>query len=130
MDPLLIALTGLLISVIVPGGYLMLLRLPGVRNTTRLPLLLSLCAPVAAGYALFLQRSIGIVLSFAGTLGLILAFAYYLLRYSRLPSAGAAVGVGDPAPGFTLPDSLGRPVVLSEVLREGPAALVFFRGVW
>jgi thioredoxin-dependent peroxiredoxin len=34
--------------------------------------------------------------------------------------------VGDRAPDFTLPDTEGRPVTLSEALAKGPVILVFF----
>jgi len=42
----------------------------------------------------------------------------------RIPGAGA------PAPDFTLPDALGRPVALSQALRGGPAVVTFYRGGW
>lgn len=38
--------------------------------------------------------------------------------------------VGDVAPDFTLPDQRGVPVRLSDVLREGPVILTFYRGAW
>lgn len=37
---------------------------------------------------------------------------------------------GDPAPDFELPSTNGDTVRLSDVLTEGPAVLVFFRGTW
>lgn len=37
---------------------------------------------------------------------------------------------GEMAPDFTLPDQAGRPVHLTERLRDGPVALVFVRGGW
>ena len=41
-----------------------------------------------------------------------------------------AIGVGDLAPDFTLPDAQGRPVALSSLLQLGPVALTFYRGGW
>lgn len=41
-----------------------------------------------------------------------------------------ALAVGDEAPDFTLPDARGRPVSLSEALKEGVAIVVFYRGGW
>lgn len=38
--------------------------------------------------------------------------------------------VGDVAPGFELPDQLGRQVALSELLAAGPVVLNFYRGGW
>ena len=44
--------------------------------------------------------------------------------------AERAVGQGDAAPDFPLPDHLGRDVVLSRVLARGPVLLTFYRGGW
>lgn len=40
------------------------------------------------------------------------------------------VGENRSAPDFTLEDSRGRPVTLSEMLTTGPVLLTFFRGDW
>lgn len=42
----------------------------------------------------------------------------------------SAKQVGDKAPDFTLPDALGGDVTLSELLKEGPVVLVWYRGGW
>jgi hypothetical protein len=39
-----------------------------------------------------------------------------------------ALGQGDQAPDFTLPDHLGRPVRLADLLAAGPVVLSFYRG--
>jgi peroxiredoxin len=41
-----------------------------------------------------------------------------------------AVAVGDVLSDFTLPDATGRDVTLSELVADGPAVLVFYRGGW
>jgi len=41
-----------------------------------------------------------------------------------------ALAVGDEAPEFTLPDSRGRQVSLTTMLRAGPAIVTFYRGGW
>jgi hypothetical protein len=38
--------------------------------------------------------------------------------------------VGDPAPGFTLPDIQGQMVSSSELLSKGPLVVSIYRGVW
>lgn len=43
---------------------------------------------------------------------------------------GTAPAVGAMAPGFTLPDQLGRDVSLAELLHKGPVVVVFYRGHW
>ena len=45
-------------------------------------------------------------------------------------AADGALGVGDPAPDFALPDAMGREVRLSELLERGPVVLTFYRGAW
>lgn len=45
-------------------------------------------------------------------------------------AAAKARKVGEMAPDFTLPDVLGRPVRLSELLQRGPVVLTFYRGIW
>jgi len=44
--------------------------------------------------------------------------------------AGRAINAGDIAPDFTLPDAGGGKVTLSELLRNGPVVLSFYRGGW
>ncbi len=41
-----------------------------------------------------------------------------------------AVGVGDRLEPFTLDDATGSPVTLDELVAEGPAVVVFYRGGW
>lgn len=41
-----------------------------------------------------------------------------------------ALGVGDEAPGFHLPDARGGDVALADLLADGPVVLVFYRGAW
>lgn len=44
--------------------------------------------------------------------------------------AAKALGVGEKAPDFTLPDARGGSVTLSEKLGHGPAVITFYRGGW
>lgn len=41
-----------------------------------------------------------------------------------------ALGEGNKAPSFTLPDSAGELVALAGLLQPGPVVLTFFRGHW
>ncbi|MBA3353127.1 MAG: redoxin domain-containing protein [Blastocatellia bacterium] len=41
-----------------------------------------------------------------------------------------AIAVGDMAPDFTLSDSAGKKVTLSDAVKEAPVVLVFYRGYW
>ena len=44
--------------------------------------------------------------------------------------AERAVGIGDQAPDFELPDHRGNPVALARLLETGPVILNFYRGGW
>lgn len=44
--------------------------------------------------------------------------------------AGRALGAGDRAPRFALPDATGKPVALDDLLAAGPVVLTFYRGAW
>lgn len=48
----------------------------------------------------------------------------------RAGLALGAVGVGEKAPEFALPDVRGRRVALAELLARGPAVISFYRGGW
>ena len=48
----------------------------------------------------------------------------------RVPMSRPLVTVGQPVPDFTLLDSAGRPVSLSDYRRRKPVVLVFYRGYW
>jgi peroxiredoxin len=50
----------------------------------------------------------------------------------QLERSGMAPGLaaGDEAPDFELPDATGRQVRLSDLLRNGPVVLSFYRGEW
>lgn len=41
-----------------------------------------------------------------------------------------ALKEGEQAPNFTLPDALGQPVTLSQLLTQGPVIIIFYRGQW
>ncbi len=57
-----------------------------------------------------------------------IAGALQALRDSGI--AERALGVGDPAPAFSLPNAVGREIALGDLLGRGPVALAFYRGVW
>jgi len=44
--------------------------------------------------------------------------------------AQRAHAVGDSVPDFALPNAVGKPVALSDLLERGPVVLAFYRGVW
>ena len=51
----------------------------------------------------------------------------------HLRAAGAierALGVGDTAPEFTLPNALGKEISMGDLLDRGPVVLAWYRGSW
>lgn len=46
----------------------------------------------------------------------------------RMPDPG--IKPGEKAPDFSLPNAFGKSVRLSELLKDGPVVLVFYRGAW
>lgn len=58
----------------------------------------------------------------------VMAQAQKELAALNLPAQ--AIGIGDEAPDFDLPDAYGMPVSLSKRLREGNVVLCFYRGGW
>ena len=47
-----------------------------------------------------------------------------------MPKSDTLLKVGDKAPEFNLKTSEGEPVTLAQILKNGPALLLFFRGTW
>lgn len=59
--------------------------------------------------------------------------AMYQRALATLAESGIverALGEGDKAPDFELPDAFGEPVRLSELLGNGPVVVSFYRGEW
>ena len=51
-------------------------------------------------------------------------------RLAEINAGATAPKVGEPMPGFLLPDEQGRLVRLDDLLGEGPVAIAFHRGHW
>jgi hypothetical protein len=66
------------------------------------------------------------------SIALIGLFGYFAFALTKdLPSANAALQAGQRAPDFTLDDTGGTPVALSEILQKSRGAvLIFYRGYW
>jgi len=61
---------------------------------------------------------------------LVEGFGRIVAEQAAVDYAARAPKVGDRAPGFTLPDQLGRQVSLASELEQGPVVLIFYRGEW
>lgn len=51
---------------------------------------------------------------------------------AEIDESGVAPGlhIGDRSPNFTLPDALGQPITLADLLVQGPVVVTFYRGEW
>jgi peroxiredoxin len=45
-------------------------------------------------------------------------------------ASATAINVGDTAPDFAIPSAAGKSIVLTDLLKSGPAVLTFYRGGW
>ena len=120
--------------------YLFFIRWPATRDVPWANLLLFVVAGVFLGIGLkrayrepehYRGKISGAVLSVlsVAVFGL---FCYVNFSAAKdLPSANAALHAGQRAPDFTLSDANGKPVKLSEMLKNNRAALlIFYRGYW
>src|SRR5437763_11842194 len=57
-------------------------------------------------------------------------FGRIVAEQAAVDYAARAPKIGGRAPGFTLPDQLGRQVSLAGELEQGPVVLIFYRGEW
>jgi hypothetical protein len=122
----------LLLSLAALPAYVLMLRIPFVRNHPEGYVLAFALAGALAVVALVRARRrrwpAWIALGLAtGLLGLGGWFNFSVARVTGTP---VAVAVGRPAPDFTLPDAAGKPVSLGELRGKKPVVLVFYRGHW
>lgn len=54
----------------------------------------------------------------------------FVARLQQAEAGASAPAVGETMPGFMLPDTEGRLLTLDDVLADGPAIVVFYRGHW
>lgn len=78
-----------------------------------------------------MKRRLGLVLAFGLTLSACIHSQQPTKRMSDSSSARKTpVGVGEPAPEFTLEDQTNQKVTLSSARGQRPVVLVFYRGYW
>jgi len=124
-----LALVALLLSIGTVVGYMALLNaLVMVRPVWYLSALV--LAVLIAASAVWRRRG-GVTVTALVISVLLLGLAgYFNFVIARVPDTPSALVVGRPAPDFTLPDSAGRQVTLSEFRGKKPVLLVFYRGYW
>jgi len=124
------------LSVIVAVGavaaYVLLIRAAVVRNHPEGYVVAFALATALAALAVIRARGrrwpAWLALGLSGLL--LLGGAWFNFVVARVPATPTALRVGEPPPGFTLPDAAGRPVSLVDYRGKKPVVIVFYRGYW
>jgi len=126
-----LAVVSLLLAVAAPVAYILLIRVPIVRNHPGAYVAAFAVALALAVLALVRGRGRRWPAWIAlGVSALLLAGGtWFNLVVARVPMTPTVLRVGERPPDFTLPDAEGRPVSLAQ-FRGKPVVLVFYRGYW
>jgi len=126
-----LAVVSLLLAVAAPVAYILLIRVPTVRNHPGAYVAAFAVALALAVLALVRGRGRRWPAWIAlGVSALLLAGGtWFDLVVARVPMTPTVLRVGERPPDFTLPDAEGRPVSLAQ-FRGKPVVLVFYRGYW
>jgi hypothetical protein len=125
-----LAALSVLICVGAIATYALLLGVPAVRNHPEGYVAAFAIAATVAGLAVALRRRWYAWLALAVSLLLLTLGSYVNFVMARIPAEPMVLRLGEPPPGFTLPDAAGRPVSLAEYRGKKPVVLVFYRGYW
>ena len=132
MSAVWLAVVSLVIALGAMPAYVLLLRVPSVRNHPEAYVGAFALAVVLAAVALARGRGrrwpawIALGVSTA----LLVLGSWFNFVVAQVPATTPTVRVGEAAPDFTLPDASGRPVSLADYRGRKPVVLVFYRGYW
>jgi cytochrome oxidase Cu insertion factor (SCO1/SenC/PrrC family) len=128
----LLAPLSVLVALAAGAGYVLLLRVPVVRNHPE-AYVVAFAAAVTLGVLAVLRarRRRWVAWSALAVSSLFLvAGVWFNFVVARVPVTPTALRVGAPAPDFTLTDAAGRPVTLADYRGRKLVILVFYRGYW
>jgi hypothetical protein len=125
-----LAVLSVLVAVGGVAAYALLLGFAVVRNHPEGYVAAAAVATALAGLALRRSRRWPSWAALGFSALVLLVTAWFNFVAARVPDTPVAVRVGEPAPEFTLPDALGRPVALADYRGRKPVVLVFYRGYW
>jgi hypothetical protein len=125
-----LAVLSVLVAVGGVAAYFLLLGFPLVRNHPEGYVAAAAVATVLAVVAWRRSRRWPSWLALGVSTLVLLLTAWFNFVGARVPDTPVAVRVGEPAPEFTLPDALGRPVALADYRGKKSVVLVFYRGYW
>ena len=124
-----LALLAVLLSIGTVAGYMVLVNALVTVHPFWYLCGLGLAVLIAA-YAVWRRRGGVTVTALVFSVLLLGLAGYFNFVIARVPDTPSALVVGRPAPDFTLPDSAGRQVTLSDYRGKKPVLLVFYRGYW
>lgn len=127
-----LAMLSVVIAIGALTAYALLLRVAVVRNHPEGYVLAFALATALAALAVVCARARRwpAWLALAFTSLLLVGGAWFNFVVARVPDTPTALRVGEPPPGFTLPDAAGRPVSIADYRGKKPVVLVFYRGYW
>jgi hypothetical protein len=127
-----LAALSVVVAVGTAAAYVLLLRVPAVRNHPEGYVVAFALATALAALAVARARArrwpAWLALGLAGLL--LVGGAWFNFVAARVPVTPVAFRVGERAPDFALADALGRPVALADYRGRKPVVLVFYRGYW
>jgi len=127
-----LAVASLLLAVGGIAAYVLLIRVPLVRNHPEAYVVAAALAVVLAAWGLVRPRgrrwpawiALGV------SMLLLVGGGWFNFVIARVPASTTVLRVGARVPDFTLPDAEGRPVSLADFRGKKPVVLVFYRGYW
>jgi hypothetical protein len=127
-----LAVLSILVAIAAIAAYVLLIRVPLVRNHPEGYVIAFALATALAALAVVRAQTrrwpAWLALGLSSLL--LVGGAWFNFVAARVPDAPTALRVGEPPPDFTLPDASGRPVSLADYRGQKPVVLVFYRGYW
>jgi hypothetical protein len=127
-----LAVLSILVAIAAIAAYVLLIRIPLVRNHPEGYVIAFALAVVLAALAVTRAQTrrwpAWLALGLSSLL--LVGGAWFNFVAARVPDTPTALRVGEPPPEFTLPDATGRGVSLADYRGQKPVILVFYRGYW
>jgi hypothetical protein len=127
-----LAVLSILVAIAAIAAYVLLIRIPLVRNHPEGYVIAFALSTVLAALAVARAQTrrwpAWLALGLSSLL--LVGGAWFNFVAARVPDTPTALRVGEPPPDFTLPDASGRPVSLVDYRGQKPVVLVFYRGYW
>jgi hypothetical protein len=127
-----LAILSVVLAFAAPVAYVLLLRVPLVRNHPEGYVVVFAVAVALAALAVARARTRRwpAWTALALTTLLLIGGAWFNFFGARVPGTPTALRVGERPPDFTLTDASGRAVTLGDYRGQKPVVLVFYRGYW